>query len=332
MAHDIQKRDSQVGTSLAWHGLTEVVDKVTADNCRILYPMALQRLVLPSGVETDHYIAVAGDDGKPVGGPVGERYTLIDNQGIWQAVEDALVGTDHEVVSVGTVGDRERGYISVKLSDSFVAAGRKTESVLSVLWGHGGCMQVVAKTGLTVVVCRNTFNLSLTERGEFNFQVRHTGSAAVKLANMRQAIEAHSRAVEVFTESMDAMHAQAVSLLDASRFFHGFQAPAVPAAGETVSGRTRNQIAALDRLFSYGRGNQGKTAADLFNAVTDYYSHESAGGADNPLRQFESSEFGTGQMRKQAAWLLLNGDKAPGLGDLDAVLRRGDAVMARVGA
>jgi hypothetical protein len=53
----------------------------------------------------------------------------------------------------------------------------------------------------------------------------------------------------------------------------------------------------LQSLFRSGRGNRGQTLADVFSAVTDYYTHQGA-KSDNPWRQIESSEYGFGSTMK----------------------------------
>lgn len=58
-------------------------------------------------------------------------------------------------------------------------------------------------------------------------------------------------------------------------------------------------------LFQDARqGNHGRDAADLFSAVTDYYTHESSSGEDKQ-RQFVSSEYGAGLQRKQDFFAVL---------------------------
>jgi uncharacterized protein (DUF736 family) len=58
----------------------------------------------------------------------------------------------------------------------------------------------------------------------------------------------------------------------------------------------------LTGLFNGGAGNNGETLLDAFSAVTDYYSHESSGGEDQPgfrTKQYLSSEFGSAAKKKQ---------------------------------
>jgi len=328
MAHDIRRRDIQVGVEKAWHELTVVVPEITADNCGIIWPMSKQRLFLESKIPTDYFICVSDDDGLPIGSPVTKRYTVIPNDKIWLAVTTALKGTEHRIVSVGTCSDRQRGWISVKLDDGFVAANRKTQSVLNVLWGHGGVMNFIAKSGFTIVVCRNTYTMALQERGDFTLRQKHVGDADLRLLNMKDAIEAHAATVTFFMESMNSFHKRQVSHSEAREFFAGFVVEDFDPQKSKVSTRSQNMYRRLYQLFYSGAGNNGENGADLFNATTDYYSHEYAGGRKDAQRQFESSEFGGGQDRKQAVFELLSGNKVTGLGDYNDCVKRGTLVLS----
>ena len=327
MAAGIQTRDVQVGIEMAWHKLTHVKPSIDKSNSEIVYPMHKEQLQTSKGVPTEFYICVCEDDGKPAGSPVGPDYSLIDNSAIWDMTANALGGTKHTIVSCGTVCDRSKGFISVKLDANFMAAGRNTESVLNVIWGHGGKCSVIARTGITVVVCSNTMAMALGRKGEFNFNVRHTGQAMAKLEGMSKAIDAHCGVVAEFQKTMAEFANQSVKEAVARGIYAGFVVR--NDEPEKVSTRAQNQIEALTTLFNRGLGNTGKDFADVLNATTDYYTHTSSGG-ENRWKQMESSEFGMGNARKTEMYKLLKGDDVYGLGDLNEVQKRGQRILQMV--
>jgi len=98
---------------------------------------------------------------------------------------------------------------------------------------------------------------------------------------------------------------------------------------EKVSTRSQNTIDRITQLYKGGAGNRGENHCDLFNGITDYYSHESSGGG-NRWKQYESSEFGMGQNRKVEAFKLLRGETVPKLGNLATVQKRGESILALV--
>lgn len=333
--HNITKRDKQVGIEMAWHKLTHVVDTIDKSNCGLIYPMSLQRLNLPNGDETDLFAVVSEDDNKTIGDSVRDGYKLITNEQIWDMLDNVLAGTSHKIVSAGSVAGRSKCFASIKVADDFMAANRLTENTLNIIWGHGGKVSVIARSGFVVVVCQNTFNMVLRKRGkgkksatDFNMVVRHSGEAQVKLENFGAAIEEHYGVVAEFKKAMDDAKAQSINHDEAKSFFAGFlirdENP------EKVAERTSNRVEELMTLFRHGDGNNGADRADLFNALTDFYTHSSSGG-ENAWKQYESSEFGSGNTRKTEAFeLITTANRVKGLGTFEEVIARGNKALQLV--
>lgn len=326
MAHNIQKRDTQVGIEMAWHKLTQVVPQIDETNAGILYPMYIAETYFktPEGVEVESNgrQIVTADDNLPVGRPVGSDYKLISNKEIWDAIQEGLSGTQHTIVSCGSVADRSLGFVSVKVADNFIAAKRDTQNVMNILWGHGGNKAVTARSGFTVVVCQNTFNMAMAEKSDFKLSLRHTANANV--LDLSKAIDAHIGVAAEFKLAMDKLDSVDVKQSEARKIFAGFIAGGE--TPETKSGITRftNTLDRIQELFVSGKGNAGRTMADVFNGVTDYYSHESTGGT--AWKQFASSEFGSAAVRKTDFFEVLS-DSAK----LRETAKHGEGVLLTLG-
>jgi hypothetical protein len=350
MSAGLTNRDIQIGVVMAWHKKTKVVPAITRENCGIIYPMEKHVMapyadkpipgyvrfqsdtgeVLYFNVATkDFHAIVSTDDGLPIGDAIGKGYMLYDNARMFDMVSDAIAGTAHKVVSVGTVNSRAKCFCSVQLDGgkTVQAAGRETETVLNILWGHGGKFGILARSGMTVVVCQNTFAMALARRGEFELRLKHTGNSEAKLENMSKAIDAHYGVVAEFQKAMDSFADTSCPKDRAERIFAGFLVR--EETPEKVSTRTQNQMERLNTLFVKGKGNRGDNMADVFNAVTDYYTHESSGG-DNVWRQVESGEYGQGFDRKTEMFRLISGETVPKLGTMADVTRRGEKVLKLV--
>jgi len=330
MSANIEERDMQTGTVQAWHGMTNVVEGITKENAGINYPMETRPLYIEkqdgTKIETDHKQIVSLDDELPIGNPVSSGYCLIDNERIWDMVQDALVGMSHKIVSVGTVNNRSKGFISIELDQAFTAASRLTEPLLNLLWGHGGNISLIARAGFTVTVCGNTFNMNLGRRGkDFNLSLKHTKNALDRIQNMNEAIQNYAGVVAEFKAAMDSFEAVSCDKEDAQKIISGIITPDSFDKELTVATRTRNNINRMVDLFNHGAGNKGKNLADVFNAATDYYSHESSGGDNNRMKQFVSSEFGTGQRMKEKFFSVLSSED-----DLGTARKRGDKVMSAI--
>ncbi len=334
MSHQIEKRDIQTGLSQAWHGLTNIVEAITRKNSGIDYGMTTVPLIYIAGhemrgavkrpiyKESGAKIIISQDDGLPVGLPVGEGYSLISNAQVWDLVEKSLGDTDHKIVSVGTVNDRSIGFLSVALDKEFTAAGRVTDSVLNFTWGHGGNLSLIAKTGLTVQVCRNTINLALREHSDFKLSVKHTKNAPDRIENIGLAIQAHVGRMAQFMAEMDQLANIAITEPKAQELFAGL---VTTPAMDKLSTRANGMVEKLVHSFKNGAGNRGNDLSDIFNSVTDIFSHESSGG-NNPWKQYVSSEFGAGNRMKTETLEILLDDKAR-----KETQKRGAAMLATVG-
>jgi hypothetical protein len=165
----------------------------------------------------------------------------------------------------------------------------------------------------------------MKEKGEFIFRIKHVGDTALHLDNMGKALESYYKTVEMYVSTMNLLQEQEINKHDALNLFAGFIVED-PQPVE-VSTRASNQYKKLTYLFEHGRGNDGNDLSDVMGATTDYYTHYSAGGTENPQRQFESGEFGSGQRAKEDMLTLLVGGKVAKLGDLAECMARGARVL-----
>ena len=134
--------------------------------------------------------------------------------------------------------------------------------------------------------------------GEFRFKLRHSKNLVPKIENMEKAIDQFIGVTAQFQQAMKIANEIPVKLDQARPLFAGW------IAEETngLSTRSFNTVGRLTELFTRGAGNRGETLLDAFSAVTDFYSHESSGGQDQPgfrMKQTVSSDFGAASKRKQ---------------------------------
>jgi len=328
MSHNIKNRDVQVGNEMAWHKLTVIEPNITSENCRIRYDMSIEPIYFrnPAGdyAEANGRQIVASDDGLPVGKVVGKDYKLISNSEVWDSVQNGLGGTKHKIVSCGTVDNRALGFVSIKIAEDFRAANRDTQAVMNVLWGHGGNKAVIARTGLTVIVCQNTFNIAMAERADFRLSIRHTSKANV--LDLGKAIDAHIGVTAEFQKAMNELHSVDATPTTARKVYTGFLCNEEVPETKTGISRLSNTVDDMVSLFQHGKGNTGRNLADVFNGATDYYSHESSGGRANAWKQFNSSEFGSGDKRKSEFFEMLTNPDA-----LRSTMKQGEQVLLALG-
>mgnify|MGYP001322457636 CR=1 FL=1 len=324
-AHDIQYGLARLGQ--AWHGLStlvETLDTLTVSD-KFLYPMALRPLTFsgPDGeqIPTDSRQIVSLDNNLPIGPAVGQRYQLIGNAEIWEAIAKALIGTRHEIVTAGTVRDRELAFVSIKLAETFTdGKGNESQPYLNIQWGHGGKTSIFVVNVATKIVCANTYQMSLA--GEKLFKMKHYQSACVDAIS--EAIDSHFGVAAEFHLAMQRAESMEVGQTEAREVFTGFLSGGTLA--KTKQGETQlgNKVDRLESLFYDGKGNSGASRLDVFHAVTDYYTHESAGtakdGEDSDVtqrrieKQYVASEFGRAADKKNEMLAIVTGSRTDGEG------------------
>jgi len=335
MAHQIEVRDVQAGIEQAWHGLTKVVPIVTFDDA---FPFEIERLPLLVANDTPlegWSFFRCSDDGKPAGVPVAESYIALSNARFWEIVQNAVGGTGATIESAGTIYDRCRRFVTVKLGtdlDTFKVGDREFNNRFSLLDSIDGSTNFYGVNSSTCVVCANTFAVVMGDHsGEFRFKIRHSKNILPKIENMEKAIDQFLGVTAQFKKALSIANEIPVTPVDARSLFAGW------AATDTngMSSRSFNTVTRLTELFNRGAGNNGETLLDAFSAVTDYYSHESSGGADQPgfrMKQTISSEFGSGSRKKQdffANLFTAKGKEDPifARDSFDALVSRGRTVI-----
>lgn len=302
MPANIFNRDVQVGLEMAWHGGTKVVDIVKREDA---FPYEIERLPLfvqdGEPLEGWSYFRCS-DDQQPAGVPVPESYTAINNERFWEISNNAIGGSGAVIESAGTLFNRCRRFITVKLGtdmDEFKVGERTFKNRFSLLDSIDQSTNLYGVNSSTCVVCSNTFAIAMADRsGEFRFKLRHSKNLVPKIENMEKAIDNFVGVSAQFKKALEIANSVPVKADEARSLFAGW---AVADTGG-ISSRTYNTVGRLTDLFNGGKGNRGETLLDAFSAVTDYYSHESSGGEDQPgfrMKQALSSEFGAGNRKKQ---------------------------------
>lgn len=320
MAHRIYKYDKQQGIEQAWHGLTEVRDQLTlTDNWLAQWdvvPEVLSRRVLtpgniPAYEDTKWRVLGCSDVPELEIGAVynSETFRPITNAEFLKLVSDSIAGTGHKIVSVGSVRNRGRVFLSLELKgkEKFTAAGREFSAYLNFGNGHDKSSVLWANTSNTCTVCDNTFSCNLfavenarKDQADFAIRQRHTINAAFRFPAIAALIDKAIGVQAEFALAFDTLASVQVTTVTAREIFAGHIgrdiAPAAIENGLTVRGLQK--VNRLTELFQTGAGNRGENLADAVSAVTDYYTHESVRGG-NKARQFASSEYETGSQEKR---------------------------------
>lgn len=327
MSHKIGEYDKQEGIKQAWHGLTHVRQNIGVDdNWLTKWEVSKQPMFNPDGSPSEWTRVTCSDNNIYIGKPVHQdTYSLITNRQFLDIVNDALLSVKGaKIDSVGSVCDRGRVFVSVSIPDlpEFRAAGREFRAYLNFINSHDQSSPFAVNASNVCVVCDNTFryNLQDTNNKVFRVVVKHTKNANDRLQDIDQMIDAYVGTQVRFKHLMDSLHSRPVSPSMARNFFTGLHSPVIA----EPSTQLLNKVDELQSLFRSGRGNRGETLADVFSAVTDYYTHQSS-RSSNPWKQIESSEYGYGATMKTNAMEILTDHE-----EYNKTLYRGQRILELV--
>jgi hypothetical protein len=293
-----------------------------------------------TGKPTKFSILTCSDNKAQVGRPFAKSYSLLDNRNFLAIVEQITavldkLGLKWEISTSGSLMERERTFISLKIkgeNDKVIIAGREFQAFLNCLNSipsNAGCTVTFANNTFCVC-CRNTFASVLHDKegAKFHAAVKHTKSMKATLSDIPLLVESYFASNKKLFANLKAFSVFPVTLDQAEKYFAAFIGRGVKGEltdKEKLTTRSANIIETLKGLHVRGGGNKGETALDMFQAVTEYYTHSSAGG-DNIQKQIQSSEAGDGLNSKQAfySWLVAHTqDKAAWSG----VCRVGDTLL-----
>ena len=295
-----------------WHGKGTPTKEFTLETVRkALFDYELKPAGVMTGkgfVKTGEFYAVAGDDGLPVSGAVGDRYWTPQNEEIFSLFERAIAGSGYKIVSVLTIDNRSQFCVDAK-GENMKAGKREIAPFVGAYRAFGGQSRLMFPGHTQVVQCANTSRLMVCEAGKRDDVVafRNTEGLARRMDEVQRAVENIHGVNAQFAAAMKEADEIPLAVNDARLAFAGLLTGGKPllkkgADDARATSRTVNRVTDLVTLFRKGIGNGGETVGDWFNAVTEGYTHgfaetskrESADEIQaRKEKQYYSSEFGS---------------------------------------
>jgi phage/plasmid-like protein (TIGR03299 family) len=298
MAHGLETYIDEDGNKLAsfaslrqpgWHALGTVFDKpVTTEKMLELSYLANWdiRFVNASDVmkgytfeNPEEYRFVVRDNPfikgqKDVLGAVGDRYNIFSNESIFD-FGDKLTNGQRRWETAGSINNGKRVFATLVEHNDIVldpnGSGDVIKRYLMLTSSHNGSSTLIAKKVNTRVVCQNTLNVAMGERGD-EFRIRHTQGMETKLEDAKAALG--------FAQAYDdAFEAEAQAMIQKQMTKDQFReiiADIYPKPGDNARGRMSKwefKEDALMTIWENGTGsmkNLDDTAWKAVNALTEY--------------------------------------------------------------
>lgn len=316
MAHEIETVNGQSAfASLrqpAWHGLgtvfeNEVTTKEMLDLAHLSdWDVRLEDVGIPDGFESDRSYSFVTrtnpfDRNKnDVLGVVGERYVPLQNEDLFD-FGDLMLDGGGRWETAGSIKGGRQVFGSLALERETVldpnGVGDKVNTYLLINTSHDGSVAIQASITPVRVVCANTLNLALGQRGrngsvKQSFKIRHTATASGKVQQAREALGL----ANAYMDEFDIMAKNMIEAEISKAKFDEIVALAYPAPEKDSKGSFKKHNDKIDLIQSIYVGEYNNTISGTkwgaFNALTERLDwHRTARGGSNESILASASGF-----------------------------------------
>jgi len=326
MAHNLENANGKTSfvynksNGLPWHGLGQsVAGAMTWQDAMNLAQMnwTVSKHQLSSPL-TGLPIPVWGifrDDNQVFLGEVGGVYTPIQNVEAFSFV-DALLEAEGKAHfdTAGVLGKGEKIFVSATIPYSIApdrAKEDRTDCFLMFTTSHDGSESATAKLTTVRVVCNNTLNMALSNKGMGTLKVKHSASGQSKLDQAKLLLTNARQSVESLKQKFDTLANRKIDKAVINTVMEDLFGK-----DWKDSPKKRNQVEHIAQLFSQNDNNafpQIKGSAyNLLNGITEYTDHfrsvratDSVKGKSTSAMRTQSALFGSGDDFKQKAVAVL---------------------------
>jgi phage/plasmid-like protein (TIGR03299 family) len=310
MAHELESVNGQTAfASLrepAWHGLGTVFTEEVSTNQMLNlahldnWNVRLEDVEVPTGFASDKsYSFVVRDnpfieDQKDILGVVGERYVPLQNEDLFD-FGDLMLDGGGRWETAGSIKNGRQVFGSLALERETIldpnGVSDKVNTYLLINTSHDGSVAIQASITPVRVVCANTLNLALGNRGrggsvKQSFKIRHTQTASGKVQQAREALGLANAYMDKFDEMAKSMIETQIT----KDKFDELILKAYPKPEKDSKGSIKKWETKVDILNGIYVGSTNEmiagTAWGAFNALTerlDWYRSARGGNTESIL-------------------------------------------------
>jgi phage/plasmid-like protein (TIGR03299 family) len=254
------------------------------------------RYQTPEGITVDPSRKVLyRSDGFDVLSVVSDEYCVVQPKQVLEFFREFTEINQMKLSAAGTLFGGKRFWAIAELDKSAeIVDGDTINGYLLLTTSADGTLSTQAKFTSTRVVCNNTLSIALNEKGKV---VRKTHASEFNAKEFKVDLGLIDSGWDKFVTNLKNLANQKVSDDFAKEFFAKLALP----NGKTPIGLERN-VDALMHFYQKGAGSEMHygTKWGVLNAVTEMQTHGTFRSARD--RQFDKSEFGTGDKVKTLAY------------------------------
>lgn len=188
-------------------------------------------------------------------GTVGKRYNIFSNEEIFD-FGDKLTNTRRRWETAGSIKGGAQVFATLVETNDIVLDPKGSKDVikkyLMLTSSHDGSGTLIAKKVNTRVVCQNTLNFAMGERGD-EFRIRHTQGMETKLADAQAALGFAQAYDDVFEAEAQRMIETQVTKDAFVKIVKGIY----PEPDDNARGRQSKWEYKMDALMSIWEGKTG---------------------------------------------------------------------------
>jgi phage/plasmid-like protein (TIGR03299 family) len=237
-------------------------------------------------------MATVREDNDKVLGIVSDDYEVLANSDLKKLIQPLV---DEQVLTVTNQGYLNHGrkvFVQAEVSQDYEVAGFKHKGLITLLNSHDGTTKVAVGPTCVRVICQNTFALAMTQLGE---KFRHSSGVTEKVLSSQAVINFVNEAMQRYSERVETLASTSCSAGQ-------FQQVIEQVTGKDIKSVQERMVSTLNNLFYNGKGNEGRTMADAFQAFTEYASNYAR---KTPSGNFLYSQFGKGASTNTKAMSVL---------------------------
>lgn len=239
-------------------------------------------VTLPDGTsrEIGNKKALLRDDTLAQLGFVSKSYEVVQNSVLTGLVRPLVEEGLLEVKNTGWIKGGRLVFVQAQMAEEFTVAGESHQGMLTLLNSHDGSTQLSAGVTDIRVICQNTFAMAYSE---MSTRLQHKLGVNERALGITETLEYVNTRMKMFQDAAETLSRAKATTAQVEQVFRS-------AYGKKQDETVRNWDE-LWALYRNGRGNEGTTLWDAFNAVTEFSTHKSRKEADS---RFAYSNFGSG--------------------------------------
>lgn len=273
------------------------VEKVL-DEANVNFVAEPQELITSAGINVPKNIGIVRTDINQVIGVVGKRYHPQQNSQVFALFDTICEKYDASYNYVYEIDGGSRVMIQAKVNGGFeVRDGDVVQKYITAINSFDGSTPLLAWfTGIRMW-CSNQFRASL--KGVTNkVAIRHTQNAEHKMKEAMRILGLSLDYFKVFEDKCKVLANKAADKVLVDRFLDEVVGEADVGTKKKIT-QTNNVRGEVERLFQFGKGNNGTSLWDLYNGFTEYVDHF-RGTTDD--KRLASSLVGSGDTQKTKAF------------------------------